>query len=224
MFGYYREKLAAERLKRCYDIAGPRIRQYLKAEIDFVTEHIQSGSRVLELGCGYGRILPGLAQKAGIVVGIDNAAESLHYGSQEIRNYRNCHLAVMDAVYLGFADKSFDYLVCIQNGISAFHVGQVELIRESGRVVRPGGKIFFSTYAKRFWPYRLEWFEKQAAEGLVGEIDYDKTGEGKIVCKDGFTATAVDAEGFLRLTAGLKVETEICEVDGSSLFCILTRS
>ncbi|SYZ72556.1 conserved hypothetical protein [Candidatus Zixiibacteriota bacterium] len=222
MSGYYREKLAGERLKRCYDIAGPRIRQYLKAEIDFVTDHIRPGSRVLELGCGCGRILPELSKKAGMVVGIDNAAESIHFGSENLRQYQNCLLAVMDAVNLGFGNRVFDYVVCIQNGISAFHVNQEVLIRESIRVTKPGGKIFFSTYADKFWPYRLEWFERQAEEGLVGEIDHKKTGKGIIVCKDGFTATTVDGEGYFRLTSGLKIEAEIEEIDGSSLFCLIT--
>jgi hypothetical protein len=30
---YYSEKLSAERLKKCYDIAPSRVRQYLDAEI-----------------------------------------------------------------------------------------------------------------------------------------------------------------------------------------------
>ncbi|MGD2109726.1 MAG: hypothetical protein PVI86_10070, partial [Phycisphaerae bacterium] len=33
---YYAERLSAERLKRCYDIAPPRIQQYLDAEIRHV--------------------------------------------------------------------------------------------------------------------------------------------------------------------------------------------
>ena len=49
---YYSEKLSANKLKRCYDIATPRIKQYLKAEIDFVLEQIHPSDKVIELGCG----------------------------------------------------------------------------------------------------------------------------------------------------------------------------
>lgn len=55
--------------------------------------------------------------------------------------------------------------------------------------------------------------------GPVGEIDFDRTMDGVIVCKDGFTASTVDRDRFNELTAGLAVETTIVEVDNSSLFC-----
>jgi hypothetical protein len=34
--GYYSERLAAERLRACYDLAPPRTSAYLEAEIEFV--------------------------------------------------------------------------------------------------------------------------------------------------------------------------------------------
>jgi hypothetical protein len=34
--GYYTERLAAERLRACYDLAPPRTKAYLEAEIEFV--------------------------------------------------------------------------------------------------------------------------------------------------------------------------------------------
>jgi cyclopropane fatty-acyl-phospholipid synthase-like methyltransferase len=54
----------------CYALAPPRVRQYLEAETDHVLAMIHPGDIVLELGCGYGRILPLLARKARFVIGI----------------------------------------------------------------------------------------------------------------------------------------------------------
>jgi len=62
----------------------------------------------------------------------------------------------------------------------------------------------------------------QADEGLLGEIDFEKTGNGVIICKDGFKATTVGPEGFRELTSGLGVDIKIVEVDNSSLFCEIT--
>jgi 2-polyprenyl-6-hydroxyphenyl methylase/3-demethylubiquinone-9 3-methyltransferase len=129
----------------------------------------------------------------------------------------------MDAARPAFHDQTFDAVICIQNGISAFHRDQRQLIREAVRITRRGGTVLFSTYSEKFWPYRLEWFRLQAEAGLVGEIDEDRTSDGVIVCKDGFTASTVGRERFLELASGLPVRTEIVEVDQSSLFCVIRQ-
>jgi SAM-dependent methyltransferase len=219
MNSYYNSKLSAERLKRCYEIAPPRVCQYLEAEENYVFEKVRPGDLVLELGCGYGRILPRLAQKARWVIGIDNSLASLQLGREMFGSIPNCHLLCMDAVQLAFLDRVFDCVVCIQNGISAFHVNQSDLIKESLRVTKYGGTVLFSSYSDRFWEDRLRWFQLQSEAGLLGEIDHEKTSDGVIVCKDGFTATTVRPHQFRSMTAELDVETRIVEVDESSLFC-----
>jgi SAM-dependent methyltransferase len=218
LFKYYNDTLSAQRLKQVYDIAPPRVQQYLGAELDHVLRHITSGDRVLELGCGYGRIIPELSKKAGKIIGIDTSLSSLLLGKEVLSNIHNCHLACMDAVQLAFSNHVFDTVVCIQNGISAFHVDQRNLIQESLRVTKPGGIALFSSYSDKFWEHRLEWFRLQSEAGLLGEIDFEKTGDGLIVCKDGFTATTVGSDEFRQLTKGLKADIRIIEVDESSLF------
>ena len=223
MEGYYAEKLAAQRLQKCYEIAPPRTRQYLRAEMDFVLSRIKPGDIVLDLGCGYGRTLPQLAAKAGFVVGIDNSPSSLDLAECLSKDIANATVKEMDAANLRFADDVFDAVVCIQNGISAFQADQKTLFAEALRVCRPGGTVFFSTYAEKFWLHRLEWFRLQAAAGLLGEIDEEKTGGGVIVCRDGFSAGTVSPEDFRRLAAGFPAAATLIEVDGSSLFCILLK-
>ena len=219
MPGYYEDTLSAERLRRCYEIAPPRVRQYLEAEVRHVLGRIGSSDMVLELGCGYGRVMEKLAAKAGLVVGIDTSMSSLKLAKELLVGFSNCRLAAMDAVSLGFGDAVFDLVMCIQNGISAFQVSQRDLVRESVRVTRRGGRVLLSSYAEKFWEARLEWFELQAAHGLVGEIDWERTGEGVIVCKDGFRATTVGPEEFAALASSLGFESVIEEADGSSVFC-----
>jgi len=206
-------------LKRVYDIAPPRIKQYLDAELNHVLKMIRPGDVVIELGCGYGRILPKLAEKAGWAIGIDTSAPSLELAQQTLRMVQNCSLAQMDAAKLFFHDQVFDALICIQNGISAFHVDQRTLVSESVRVTRHGGIVLFSSYSDKLWKDRLEWFELQSKTGLLGEIDHDLTRDGVIVCKDGFTATTVNADTFRKLTVDLNADVRILEVDESSLFC-----
>ena len=215
---YYRETLSAERLRRVYEIATPRVRRYLEEEVRHVLSRLSPADRVLELGCGYGRVLGDIAERARIAVGVDTSMGSLLLARRELEQRPNHRLAAMDAACLGFRDGAFDCVVCIQNGISAFHVDQRLLLAEAVRVAKPGGIVLFSSYAGAFWDERLAWFRLQAKEGLIGEIDEERTGEGVIVCRDGFTATTVDPDRFKELASAIGVEARIVEIDGSSVF------
>ena len=218
MQGYYSQKLSAERLQLCYKIAPPRVKRYLEAEIEFILQKTKSSDLVLELGCGYGRVLQKLVAKAKTVVGIDTSHTSLRLAQKNIGSSPSCHLFLMDAIELGFRDRQFDMVICIQNGISAFKVDQRRLIEEAVRVTCSGGTVLFSSYSERFWEDRLEWFRLQSEYGLIGEIDNDATGDGVIICKDGFRASTVSPDDFISLTSDLNIDPIITEVDGSSIF------
>jgi 2-polyprenyl-6-hydroxyphenyl methylase/3-demethylubiquinone-9 3-methyltransferase len=221
MYGYYAERLSAERLRQCYEIASPRVRQYLEAEIRFVLDKLHRSDEVLELGCGYGRVTLELARLARRVVGIDTSRESIDLARRLAGEGSRCKFLEMDAVDLRFPPAAFDIVACVQNGVCAFGVNQESLVREALRVTRPGGLVLFSTYAESFWPHRLVWFEAQAAAGLLGEIDHEKTRDGTIACKDSFRAGFLTPEELRRLCAMVGIEPTITEVDGSSVFCAL---
>jgi 2-polyprenyl-6-hydroxyphenyl methylase/3-demethylubiquinone-9 3-methyltransferase len=219
MPGYYSERLSGERLRACYDLAPPRAKAYLESEIEFVLQKTASSMAVLELGCGYGRVLRRLAPRVRTVAGIDTSIPSLRLAVDFVGHEEALRLAAMDATRMAFRNQTFDLTICIQNGISAFGVDQQQLIGEAVRVTRPGGVVLFSSYSERFWEERLKWFEIQAEHGLIGKINYRATGNGIIVCHDGFRATTVNAEGFRSLAAVLGLAANIIEVDDSSLFC-----
>lgn len=217
---YYSDKLSAERLRRCYQVAPPRVQQYLRAEIDFVAQHIQPADRVLELGCGYGRALEPIVGRARRVVGIDTSLDSLAMAIETTGG--GAGLAAMDASRLAFIDNCFDVVLCIQNGIAAFGVDRQTVFNEAVRVTKPGGTALFSSYSERFWPDRLEWFRAQAERGLLGEIDEVATGGGVIVCKDGFRAETVGPDELALLSAGADAKARIIEVDNSSVFSVVS--
>lgn len=183
----------------------------------------------LPIGCwswvaAMGELLNASPKSPVVVVGIDTSYESLALARETIGDARKYFLAEMDAVRPGFADGCFDLVACIQNGMSAFKVDCVNLIRESLRVTRIGGTVLFSSYSESFWSDRLEWFEVQSKHGLVGKIDYDATGDGVIVCKDGFRAETISPGEFKNLVSGFEVESIIMEVDNSSLFCVIKKT
>ena len=221
--GYYADKLSGRRLQRCYEIVPPRVQQYLEAEIRHVQDRLESRDAVLELGCGYGRVSFRLAEVARRVIGIDVSLESVNLAEQLAGSESRCRFMHMDALELQFSDGEFDAVVCVQNGICAFGVDQEALLREAVRVVGAGGLALFSSYADRFWHDRLGWFELQAADGLIGPIDYAATGAGTIVCADGFRAGRLLPDEFESLCAKLGLECATSEIDGSSVFCEIRK-
>ncbi len=217
--GYYQKKLSAQRLNKVYDIAAPRVRQYLWAEIDHLRDIVQPNDRILELGCGTGRVLVPLAHIAGGGWGIDQSLESISFARVA---QPKLQWIVMDAADLGFRAQYFDVVVGVQNFISACQISPPELLSQCLRVTRPGGQILFSSYTEQFWPHRLAWFRDQAAATLIGAIDEEATGNGIIMGQDGFRATTFSAENFTTLTTSMGLKAHIYEVDESSVFCRVT--
>jgi SAM-dependent methyltransferase len=215
---YYLDKLSALQLRKCYQIAPPLVQQYLNAEIQYLLDTIKPSDTVLELGCGYGRVLQELCKKAKVAIGIDISKSSLELAKELLKKHANCQLFQMDAIHLEFPDNFFDVVACIQNGISAFHVDKKGLIREAVRVTKKGGLVLFSTYSDKFWEERLNWFLLQSYAGLIGEIDLNATRNGIIVTIDGFKATTIRPAEFLCLTSQLDIHFNIEEIDNSSIF------
>jgi SAM-dependent methyltransferase len=215
---YYADRLFGSRLERVYDLASPRIRQYLAAETLFVIENVQGDRRVLEIGCGYGRAMRAVAPHVTRVVGIDIAGASLELGVRHLRGLGNCDLVRMDASRLAFRDGTFDAVCCIQNGLSAFGRDRRTVVAEAVRVAKEGGVVLFSSYSARIWAQRLEWFRDQSEAGLLGEIDESQSHDGVIACKDGFRASTIGEDEFRSLFRGVGLTVSIHEPDGSSLF------
>lgn len=216
---YYKEKLSANKLLRCYEIAPPRIKQYLNAEIQFVISNLQGKGLVLELGCGYGRVMKEVSQFVSWIIGNDISKQSLELASSYMEDCQNYRVFMMDASHMSFHSCTFDAVFCIQNGISAFGVNKKRLIAESIRVSKDNGVILFSSYSPKIWQARIKWFRNQSQFGLIGEIDDEKTCDGTIVCKDGFRATTIGSDQFVELFDEFGLKASIIEVDKSSIFC-----
>jgi len=218
MAGYYSKHLSGARLEEVYELASPRIRRYLRAEISHVVDLVTGMDRVLELGCGYGRALKEIAPHVKRAFGVDVSLPSVEYATSFLRGVANADLACMDAVRTGFRDNSFDAVICLQNGISAFGVSRPTLLAEAVRLARPRGLVLFSSYSPGIWDARLDWFRAQSKAGLVGELDEARCRAGTIVCKDGFQSGTVSGGEFSRLFRSIGQTPRIHEIDESSVF------
>jgi len=219
---YYSDRLNSTNLQKCYEVAPARVKQFLNAEIEFILSKIQQNDLVLDLGCGYGRIAIKLLGKAKEVTGIDISVDNIKLARELYKN-KALRFYEMNAIDLTFKDEQFDITICAQNGISAFNVDPNTLIKEALRVTKKDGILLFSSYSDKFWEERLRWFQIQAEQGLIGEIDYSLTKNGTIICRDGFKAVTYSGQQFLDLASELNVEANIYEIDDSSVFCELKK-
>ncbi len=221
MGNYYKEKLSAQKLYQVYDTQIQRISQYLQAEIDFVKKNLSKTQNVLELGAGYGRIVRELAPYCNSIIGIDISKESVELGREYLKEYPNADMVVMDVHNMQFS-MPVDIVLCLQNGLSAMRVDSA-VIHRILEMLAPGGVAYFSSYSVKFWDFRLKWFEEQATNGLLGEIDYAKTQNGMIICKDGFKAFTHTLEDFKKIGEESGYPYEVQEVDESSIFLIIHK-
>lgn len=115
------------------------------AIMEGVAEHLGSlkGKRVLELGCGLGKVSVLLAKSGASVTAFDLSAGSVDV-ARELARYHNVnqsvHLAVAAGEVLPFADESFDIIF----GKGILHHLDARLgASELYRVLKPRGKAAF---------------------------------------------------------------------------------
>jgi ubiquinone/menaquinone biosynthesis C-methylase UbiE len=141
------------------------------------------GDRVLDVGCGTGRLAVVLAQRVGptgSVNGIDPAREMVRRAKAKARRAGvTATFQQAFAQQLPFADASFDVLTCT---LALHHVADQDrptAVAEMYRVLRPGGTILIGEFQaasrRRRWP-RLHHFGAEntieQARELVGSTGF----------------------------------------------------
>lgn len=110
------------------------VRQLKASDLDL-------GDRVLDFGCGVGRLSNALADRARDVTGIDIARSMIDEANRRNRNPGRVRFVHYDGRTLPFEDDSFD---CVVSLISIQHsppAVQLACLVELQRVVRPGGAL-----------------------------------------------------------------------------------
>lgn len=220
---YYAKSLNAQRLLQVYETGIPEVSRYLEQEISFVRERLKKTDKVLELAAGYGRIMKELAPYVKSIAGIEISGDNVRFGEEYLKKIPNAELLVMDAHNIDYG-SSFDAVLCLQNGLSAIRADVPETFAAKViRALKIGGKAYFSTYHPNFWEQRVKWFQEQASKGLIGELDMEKTKNGVIVCKDGFSATTHSVADLEKIGRSTNCSWQIFEVDDSSIFLVIEK-
>ncbi len=124
------------------------------------------GAKILDVATGTGVVALAAAQaigEEGRVMAIDLAEAMLDRLQEKIEKFgiRNIDLHVMDASSLDFRRDYFDHVVC---SFGIFFLPDMLLaLREWVRVLKPGGKIFFTCFGKESFQPMADMFMQQLA-------------------------------------------------------------
>jgi len=144
-----RTKKIIEQNREVYDIIAPLFastRQYIWYDLKSFDKYIEPNIRVLDLGCGTGRLYQIFAKFQDSIdyVGLDQSAGQL---AQSKKEFPNNKYVQAEMTQLPFEDASFDLIFCIA---TLHHLPDEETRRhalsEMKRILQPGGRVFMTNW------------------------------------------------------------------------------
>lgn len=148
------------------------------ADQAFVFRHCPGPGRLIDLGCGTGRLLVSLARLGWRVLGVDLSAEMLAVAREKAQSagvaveLMQANLAELDAV----ADGSFDHAACLFSTLGMVLGADVRrrVVGHAHRVVRPGGRLILHVHNRWFHLNHREgrrWLMGDVVRGWMGRPD-----------------------------------------------------
>lgn len=166
----------------------PKSNEVFPAEERLIPRWFDDGDRILELGCGMGRLTEYLENSGYDVVAMDISKNRVSTASMRVSS----DVMVMDAGNLSFADRSFDGVIFSHNGLDYLHPFErrLESQAEVYRVLKSGGTFLYSTHNRLWLP--LPWEEP------FNFVDYvrDRIMSGDIFHRYGEHERSVDDHSF----------------------------
>jgi SAM-dependent methyltransferase len=118
-------------------VVGKVLRRLEVVDLDLLG--VRPGARVLDVGCGVGRLLLRLERRGCNIFGLDILRRDLLSAQ---RHLVDPTLVQADGGRIPFADASFDFVTCTE---TVEHAANASLmLRELARVLRPGGRLVVS--------------------------------------------------------------------------------
>jgi len=135
-----------EKTKKDYDLIANDFsltRSKVWEEIRFlIDEHTVNGDKVLDLGCGNGRLYEFFKQKNVDYIGVDGSEKLIRLAQ---KRYFRANFKVADALNLPFSDNYFNkiYSIAVFHQIPSYEF-RLRFLKEARRVLLPGGTFILT--------------------------------------------------------------------------------
>lgn len=140
-----------KKIKSAYDNIADKFsgtRKYNWRGTEKLVKFVTSGDKVLDLGCGNGRLYQLLEDKSINYVGLDISSELIKLAQSNYSKFSNIRFVVGDMSQdLPFANNQFDVVFML----ASFHhlpssQSRINLLNELRRVVKPGSKLIMTNW------------------------------------------------------------------------------
>jgi SAM-dependent methyltransferase len=168
------------------------------AEQIIFSHYLKKKWKILDMGCGAGRVSIPLAKFGADVTGIDIVPEMVAAANKNAaKNRAKATFRVMSALEMRFPANTFDAVLFPYAGIELIpkRKNRKDVLKGTHRILKPGGYFIFTTdsrwgpglFWERWWVWFCKWVGYNTKKGIgigkgeLGDFYYDwpEEGEGK---------------------------------------------
>lgn len=174
-----------------YDLMAEKFsgtRNFFWPDLEFIKDHVRDGDKVLDFGCGNGRLLEILKDKKIEYYGADISQKLIDLAKQRYSEFGDNFIKITGQASLPFSDNFFNNIV----SVAVFHhfpdkKFRLDMAKELCRVMKPGGEIIITVW--NLWqPKYRKYIFKNIFQKIIGRNRLDwldceipfKNNEGKI--------------------------------------------
>lgn len=167
------------RIKQDFENIAPSFsetRQRFWSDLTFLVELVRDGEKILDAGCGNGRLLESIWRKIDYV-GLDSSPTLIKLAKEKYGKKEGVKFLVGDVLNLPFQDGSFDkvFAIALFHHLPSSELRQ-KAAKELNRVLQPGGLAIitvWNVWQLKYLPYLIWSFLKDFLLGF--KIDFRDT-------------------------------------------------
>ncbi|MBW2964575.1 class I SAM-dependent methyltransferase [Candidatus Woesearchaeota archaeon] len=202
--------------ERAISLPSPALKNLLDAEVEFLKRMIEPGRSVLEVGCGFGRLLIGICDRCRIVAGIDFSRSLLDKARQQLSIFNNTSLHEMDASSLSFSDESFRYTICMENTFGNMPGMELRVLSEMKRVTKKGGMIILSVFSEKARDMQVENY-------LMAGLTCIRDAGNAVTTNEGLFSRRFSKDEILRLFSSIGLDCSITSLCPENYVVVASR-
>jgi tRNA (uracil-5-)-methyltransferase TRM9 len=175
-------------------------RKFFWRDLEFIADYVKNNDKILDYGCGNGRLLEILSDKKLGYFGIDISRKLINLAKQKYKGKSIKFYKISSSRSLPFSDNYFNAVI----SIAVFHHFPPDyaekMAKELFRILRPGGIIIMTV-----WNLNQERFRKLIKNGSKDIIVPFKDNDGKVFDRYHYLYTKKDLKKIFT-GAGFKIK------------------